>query len=644
VVIVLSGEDIAHAARNAAPGSIIAVAPGLYQPVVLSPGDLQGSLTLYADVTGELTGNPPAPVTIVARSGDAAAFEAFSQAGLTIDGFTLRGGTDAALVITESVGVVVLDCTVTRSDGDAILIERSDDVLIFNNVLAGNGGSGLALLGSRDVRAFNNTVYDNAAAVFASIDEQSRPSANVVLLNNIFHQNSRVGILIDTEPPTSLGGYEGDFNLNTDGCEGAPRGPSDIDADPLFILAGLDDFHLAPSSPAIDRGTDAIDGDLMGALHQRSTQANGSVDAPPLDLGYHYPGPMPAVPPTPVRRPTPPVPTPEPTRTPRGTVTPTAFDGTVTPTPRLVHINVGQSTGGPGDAVNVTVSLAGSGLSVAATVNDILFDATALILDPATCRLARAIRTPLLASVPQAGTVRVFIGASPNRDPIPDGPLYTCTFRIALSALPDSYVLTNRNALAFSPETTQLDPVVGASGSLTVSLFTRTCDGDCNADLDVTVDEVITGINIALGNLPVTTCLQFDRRNDGIVTVDELVAAVNRALQGCAKRNGGSSSAFRTNGRKVRDADYGSWASWSSAANLAAAQGEVTASWTSSGMTLCRASGFRLSWLRPRNAGDALASVRDNIRGGHSTAHVLSSAPDIAPQRRRRCCMAAEPV
>jgi parallel beta-helix repeat protein len=318
VVVVFSGEDIAEAARNAPAGSIIAVAPGLYAPVVLDPGDLQGSITLLADTSGELTSTSPAPVTVVGRGDDIAAFEVFSQADLTIDGFTLRGGTDAALLIADSLGVVVRNCTVTRSDGDAILIERSDDVLVFNNVLAGNGGSGVALLGSRDVRAINNTVYNNAAAVFASIDEESQPSANLAVLNNILHQNSGIGVLIDTEPPTSLGGYEGDFNLNTDDYQGASRGPSDIDSDPLFIFAAGDDFHLAPSSPAVDRGTGAIDGALLNALVVRSTQPDGALDALPVDLGYHYVAPMP----TPTRRP-------RATSTPQGTATRT---GGATPT------------------------------------------------------------------------------------------------------------------------------------------------------------------------------------------------------------------------------------------------------------------------------------------------------------------------
>ena len=54
--------------------------------------------------------------------------------------------------------------------------------------------------------------------------------------------------------------------------------------------------------------------------------------------------------------------------------------------------------------------------------------------------------------------------------------------------------------------------------------------GDCNADGSVTIDELLKGVNIALGNLPIDTCAVFDQNHDAEVTVDELIAAINAAL------------------------------------------------------------------------------------------------------------------
>jgi len=59
------------------------------------------------------------------------------------------------------------------------------------------------------------------------------------------------------------------------------------------------------------------------------------------------------------------------------------------------------------------------------------------------------------------------------------------------------------------------------------------CVGDCNGDGMVTVDELIRGINIALGTLSVDDCPVFDSSGEGMVTVDEIVTAVANGLNGC---------------------------------------------------------------------------------------------------------------
>ena len=59
------------------------------------------------------------------------------------------------------------------------------------------------------------------------------------------------------------------------------------------------------------------------------------------------------------------------------------------------------------------------------------------------------------------------------------------------------------------------------------------CVGDCDQLGTVTVDELIKGVNIALGSLELAACPFFDSNADGIVTVDELVRAVKNALSGC---------------------------------------------------------------------------------------------------------------
>jgi hypothetical protein len=64
------------------------------------------------------------------------------------------------------------------------------------------------------------------------------------------------------------------------------------------------------------------------------------------------------------------------------------------------------------------------------------------------------------------------------------------------------------------------------------------CVGDCGGDGSVTVDEILLGVNIALGTVSLNQCTAFDGNTDQQVTVDEILAAVNGALNGCVNLAG----------------------------------------------------------------------------------------------------------
>ena len=59
------------------------------------------------------------------------------------------------------------------------------------------------------------------------------------------------------------------------------------------------------------------------------------------------------------------------------------------------------------------------------------------------------------------------------------------------------------------------------------------CVGDCDGSNEVTINEIISGVNIALENAPLDSCPSFDSNGDQEVTVNELLQAVNAALNGC---------------------------------------------------------------------------------------------------------------
>jgi hypothetical protein len=58
------------------------------------------------------------------------------------------------------------------------------------------------------------------------------------------------------------------------------------------------------------------------------------------------------------------------------------------------------------------------------------------------------------------------------------------------------------------------------------------CVGDCNGDGEVTIEEILTGVSIALG-ADSKACPAFDRDQNGTVTIEEILAGVLSALQGC---------------------------------------------------------------------------------------------------------------
>jgi len=83
--------------------------------------------------------------------------------------------------------------------------------------------------------------------------------------------------------------------------------------------------------------------------------------------------------------------------------------------------------------------------------------------------------------------------------------------------------ITNIQPVDATPTPTPT-PTVGPAGG---------CTGDCDGNNLVSVDELVTCVNIALGNAEVSTCSACDADGDMKVSVNELVQAVDASLNGC---------------------------------------------------------------------------------------------------------------
>ncbi len=72
--------------------------------------------------------------------------------------------------------------------------------------------------------------------------------------------------------------------------------------------------------------------------------------------------------------------------------------------------------------------------------------------------------------------------------------------------------------------------LIGTYAVTTHGVCAPRCVGDCNDDGAVAINELIVGVQIALGTFDASTCQAMDANGDGGVAIDELVLAVEASL------------------------------------------------------------------------------------------------------------------
>ena len=145
---------------------------------------------------------------------------------------------------------------------------------------------------------------------------------------------------------------------------------------------------------------------------------------------------------------------------------------------------------------------------------------------PAVTTLLDTKFNPIDSSATGCSVVVAASTATPTRTAAPTTP--------ATSPGPPTRTAT-RTPTATPPFTATPSAPRTPSPTATPTTAAGACVADCNTDGAVTVDELITAVNIALGLSDPRTCPAADRNADGQVTIDEVLAAVNLALRGCPK-------------------------------------------------------------------------------------------------------------
>jgi hypothetical protein len=123
--------------------------------------------------------------------------------------------------------------------------------------------------------------------------------------------------------------------------------------------------------------------------------------------------------------------------------------------------------------------------------------------------------------------------ASPTRTatPLPTlTPSSTVTSAATFSATPTRSATPSLSPIATMTESPSPTPTP------TPTRTPALCTGDCNDNGVVSVEELVTIVNVALGQSPLSSCPNGDSSGDGRVTIEEIVQSVLHDLTGCPHR------------------------------------------------------------------------------------------------------------
>ena len=199
---------------------------------------------------------------------------------------------------------------------------------------------------------------------------------------------------------------------------------------------------------------------------------------------------------------------------------------------------LGPGINGPG-----TLGVGGLTMAAGAKLNIEINDAAAgtgydqLVVDSGAVDLGGAMLHVTLGFVPANGQQFTIIvlqagqGVSGAFDGLPEGG----TFTVDGSTIGISYAGGSEVVLTVSPGNVTPTPILDTPTPSPTPTPTGggACTGDCDGSGDVGINELISGVNIALGNTAVDSCPAFDADHNGSVEIQELIAAVNNALGGC---------------------------------------------------------------------------------------------------------------
>ncbi|MBC8233442.1 right-handed parallel beta-helix repeat-containing protein [bacterium] len=167
----------------------------------------------------------------------------------------------------------IITANTANYDGGGVSCHSSSSPTLTNNIITANtanAGGGVYCYDASSPTLMNNTIADNTANYGGGI--YCYKYSGPILINCILWGDAPQEIYFESSYPNGIvvsysdvqGGKDGIVSEHPDDI--IDWGEGNIDADPSFVDAGNDDYHLNPDSPCIDAGTpDGVsDDDLEG--------------------------------------------------------------------------------------------------------------------------------------------------------------------------------------------------------------------------------------------------------------------------------------------------------------------------------------------------------------------------------------------
>lgn len=271
-------KTVKRACQAVNPGDTVLIYPGKYQEDQITPA-VSGTQTQPITFRGLPGADGTHVVEMRNEIGDRV-WRLNATSWIVLDNLVVVGGSRASIQAKQGASNLTFrSLIITGGQQEGIELNGGSNATVVNCLVYRNG-KGVLTLNYPNVSIANSTLAENTVW---GVEYGQNCTGGSVRRSILAGNYQGIKVVASAES-----GFSADYNLNVEGIQatGVSQGPNTLTTDPLFWNAVEQDYHLQPSSPALDKGEiSAVD----AGLAQRTTQVSGTPDTGIVDLGFHYP-------------------------------------------------------------------------------------------------------------------------------------------------------------------------------------------------------------------------------------------------------------------------------------------------------------------------------------------------------------------